>query len=69
MLGFFFGPTRNSLPDQSEIPGLAPGDAEAVMRFGALGLIDGSWPVVGRVSEFGGEYDGYDRAARQRDAE
>jgi Immunity protein 26 len=45
LLGYFFGPKRAELPD--EVPELRPEDAVSVQRFGDLGLIEGSWPVLG----------------------
>ena len=50
MIGHFFGPRREALPDGGELPDLKPEDAVAVERFGDLGLFDGSWPVLGRVT-------------------
>lgn len=45
LLGYFFGPKRAELPD--EVPELRPEDAVAVERFGDLGLVEGSWPILG----------------------
>ena len=47
LIGHFFGPRRDALPDLRDLPQLRPEDAVAVERFGDLGLCDGSWPVLG----------------------
>ena len=47
LIGHFFGPRREALPETSELPALRPEDAVAVERFCDLGLVDGSWPVLG----------------------
>jgi hypothetical protein len=56
MLGYFFGPCRPELPSLADVHGLHAADAVLVRRFGDLGLLDGTWPVLGRV-------DGWDRSA------
>jgi hypothetical protein len=50
VIGHFFGPRRHALPEGGELPDLKPENAVAVERFGDLGLFDGSWPVLGRVT-------------------
>jgi hypothetical protein len=47
VIGHFFGPRRKSLPEGNELPEFMPEDAVAVERFGDLGLVDGSWPILG----------------------
>ena len=51
-LGYFFGPKRAQVPSIDELASLAPKDAIKVMQFGDLGLIDGSWPVIGRFPDW-----------------
>jgi hypothetical protein len=51
-LGYFFGPSRDDVPHLSELAPLKPSDAVLVRRFGDLGLIEGSWPVIGRTAEW-----------------
>lgn len=46
ILGYFFGPRRESVPTVSEISGLFPDDAIRILRFGDLALIEGKWPVI-----------------------
>jgi hypothetical protein len=47
-LGYFFGPGQPRVPGASELVTLNPADAILVRRFGDLGLIDGSWPLIRR---------------------
>lgn len=47
-LGYFFGPRRDHPATITEVAGYSPIDAVLVKRFGDLGLMDGSWPVIGR---------------------
>jgi hypothetical protein len=51
LLGYFFGP---KLESSSNLPSdqLDPGDAVLRIRFGDLGLIEGSWPVLGIAPEW-----------------
>ena len=51
-LGYFFGPKRDKVPTIDEMTHLAHKDALKVMQFGDLGLIDGSWPVIGRLPDW-----------------
>jgi hypothetical protein len=48
LLGFFFGPRRATIPPLLSIARLRPEDAVLVRKFGHLGLVDGTWPVIGR---------------------
>jgi hypothetical protein len=45
-LGYFFGPSRASVPTSTDIEGLAAADAIYVTWFGDLGLINGRWPLI-----------------------
>jgi hypothetical protein len=47
ILAYFFGPKRERVPTLDEIDRLEPHEAVKVIRIGGLGLIDGSWPIIG----------------------
>lgn len=47
VLGYFFGPKRDTIPRLDELGELAPHSAIRVMRFGDLGLLNGRWTVIG----------------------
>jgi hypothetical protein len=47
MFGYFFGPKRAEVPALEDVAGLAPADAVLVGTFGDLGLIRGTWPLLG----------------------
>lgn len=47
LLGYFFGPPRSAPPGIQEVADLCAQDAILVERFGDLGIIDGSWPLIG----------------------
>lgn len=48
LLGYFFGPRLASTRDGT-LDGLVPGEAILCIRFGDLGLINGEWPIVGKI--------------------
>jgi hypothetical protein len=48
LFGYFFGPFLNS-PDEATLNGLKPEQAVLRLRFGALGLRNGKWPIVGTI--------------------
>lgn len=54
LLGYFFGPPQAEVPRLEHVADLKPGDAVLVGKFGHLGIIGGTWPILGRV-------DGWDR--------
>jgi hypothetical protein len=56
LFGYFFGPRRATIPTVDEFLDVAAGDAILVRTFGDLSLMDGTWPVIGRLS-------GWDRMA------
>lgn len=56
LLGYFFGPRCDQLPKLEEFSRLSTVDAVLVERFGDLGLINGTWPILGQIS-------GWDRSA------
>ena len=49
LLGYFFGPRRSRIPQLQDVSGLRPGDAALVGMFGDLGIIQGTWPLLGRL--------------------
>ncbi len=49
LLGYFFGPKRDSMPTVDDIRQLGRDEAVWVQRFGHLGVLGGEWPVLGRT--------------------
>jgi hypothetical protein len=47
ILAYFFGPKRETVPTLADLGSLTPDSALAVVRAGDLGLIEGSWPIIG----------------------
>ncbi len=47
ILAYLFGPNRERVPTVNELDHLEPDEAVKVIRAGDLGLLDGSWPVIG----------------------
>lgn len=52
LLGYFFGPKRTSLPDIDNLARLTRSNAIFVCMFGDLGLLKGSWHVIGEHNSF-----------------
>jgi hypothetical protein len=52
LLGYFFGPRRDSVPNLGELSALSASDAALVERFGDLGILDGTWPLVGHTDRW-----------------
>ena len=52
ILAYFFGPQREAPPSLSELEHLTPNKAISVIRVGDLGLIDGSWPIIGNLKNW-----------------
>jgi hypothetical protein len=50
VLAYFFGPRRQVIPDLADLDMLDPDDAIAIMRIGDLGLIDGTWRIIGELA-------------------
>jgi len=48
LLGYFFGPRLVS-PNPVEVEDLDPTHAALKVRFGDLGLINGVWPIIGKI--------------------
>jgi hypothetical protein len=48
VLGYFFGPRRDALPQPEEVIHLQPSTAILVRQFGDLGIIKGIWPLIAR---------------------
>jgi len=54
--GYFFGPKRKSIPTVKAVGNLTFEQAIWIGRFGDLGLLNGSWPILGETGQ-------WDRAA------
>lgn len=52
ILTYFFGPKRERVPTLDEIEHLKPREAIKVIRVSALGLLDGSWPIIGDSAQW-----------------
>ena len=52
LAGYFFGPARLNVPTLVDVGGLTTADAVLVGRFGHLGLIQGKWPLLGRLPDW-----------------
>lgn len=48
LLAYLFGPKRIAVPSLAQVEGLKPKDAALKIMVGDLGLIRGSWPIIGR---------------------
>jgi hypothetical protein len=48
ILGYFFGPRRDSVPTVDELEKLTSKDATLVAMVGDLGLIQAEWPLLGK---------------------
>jgi hypothetical protein len=53
LLGYLFGPLRSEIPELEDVAGLRPGDAVLIGKFGHLGIVQGKWPLLGRVDGWG----------------
>lgn len=49
VVAYLFGPKRDHVPPLDELVSLKADDAGAVWRMGDLGLITGSWPIIGEA--------------------
>jgi hypothetical protein len=52
VLGYFFGPRRESTPSLAECCNLRENTATMVQMFGDLGLRQGRWPILGRCDSW-----------------
>ena len=52
VLGYFFGPRHPDVPTLEDVRGLKPGDAVLVRKFGDLGLLEKTWPILGRLADW-----------------
>ncbi|PBC23680.1 MULTISPECIES: Imm26 family immunity protein [unclassified Mesorhizobium] len=52
ILIYLFGPKRLHLPNEDELYKLMPEDAIRCIRCGDLGLINGSWPTIGKMNKW-----------------
>jgi hypothetical protein len=48
ILCYFFGPSRENVPQLHDVQKLRPQDALRVLRIGDLHLINGKWPIIGQ---------------------
>lgn len=51
MLGYFFGPRRNSIPSKKELTDYSSRDAVAIYRFGDLHLLEKKWPIIDHTQQ------------------
>jgi len=49
ILAYFFGPKRDTVPTLAQIEGLKARDAVLCIRVTSLGLIRGTWPIIGHA--------------------
>ncbi|MCA9090167.1 MAG: immunity 26/phosphotriesterase HocA family protein [Planctomycetaceae bacterium] len=52
ILAYFFGPKRDTVATMEELGTLSPGDAIKVVRVGDLGIMEGSWPLIGESEQW-----------------
>jgi hypothetical protein len=49
ILGYFFGPAQQRVPDLGDVADLHPGDAALVGIFSHLGIVQAKWPLLGQL--------------------
>ena len=52
ILSYFFGPRRDAPPSLDELEHLTADKAVLVIRVGDLGLINGTWPIIGNLQNW-----------------
>ncbi|MER9880306.1 Imm26 family immunity protein [Mesorhizobium sp. M0118] len=52
ILAYLFGPMRLELPKADELNDLSPDNAVRCLRCGDLGLINGTWPIIGKMKSW-----------------
>jgi Immunity protein 26 len=52
LLGYFFGPRRVEVPTLDDVARLNPDEAVLVRKFGHLGIVQGEWPLLGRLKDW-----------------
>lgn len=52
LFGYFFGPRRNEIPTLADVRSFDASEAVLVSKFGYLGLRDGDWPILGRLTDW-----------------
>lgn len=52
LLGYFFGPRRERVPDLDQLRGLTAGDSVMRRLFSHLDIRQGRWPIIGRDPEW-----------------
>ena len=48
-LGYFFPPRFHTVPQSDACGRLRPDEAVLICQFGDLGIIQGAWPLIGKV--------------------
>jgi Immunity protein 26 len=49
LLGYFFGPRRENVPELGDVEKLNPSDAVLIGMFSDLGITRSDWPRIGRL--------------------
>lgn len=52
ILAYFFSPIFTSLPPMTNLPFLTSDDSIMVIHVGDLGLVNGEWPVIGKLKHW-----------------
>jgi len=52
LFGYFFGPKRNDILDSDSLQSIEPKDAVLIGRFGDLGILNGSWRIIGTLNSW-----------------
>jgi len=52
ILGYFFGPRRDTVPSLDEVTRYRPEQSLSIQRFGDLALLEGEWPIIGRQTDW-----------------
>jgi hypothetical protein len=52
VIGYFFNTRWDEAPTVADVAVLGPSEVIRVIRFGALGLIEGRWPVLGKLEDW-----------------
>jgi hypothetical protein len=52
LLGYFFRPARDHVPGLEIVDRLRPTDAILIGRFGHLGIVGGTWPLIGHLTNW-----------------
>lgn len=52
IVGYFFGPKRDAIPSLDEMKLLRPEQALWKYNFGDLSLLEGKWPIIGKLPDW-----------------